>query len=423
MDRGAKEELAAAAQRPSTAARARRHPRPRVRGRVRRRGSCCSPTAPRSPTARRARCSPRDATSPPRRRGSSAARAARCARRRAIALITATAGGARMSWQLAAFGAPRARPRGRLRAGTSAAARTPGSSRSSATLAAFAALGRIAFAALPNVKPTTDIVLISGYALGGGPGFVVGAIAGLTSNFFFGQGPWTPWQMAAWGATGLIGAGLARVTRGRIARWPLAIVCVVVGLRVHRDPGRRRLGHLQRPQPRAARRVRRQGRRLRLHPRRRLPRVRARVRARADALDRPLCRAHSGGVANLRRRGRAGGSRSPAASAVLAGVPRACGAARAGVGGARSSYLLGAQNRDGGFGSSPGAASSQLYAGWVALGLAAAGHNPADVAHGGREPARVHPDRAATRTPARSSGRSSSRARPGRRRGASAATT
>jgi hypothetical protein len=47
------------------------------------------------------------------------------------------------------------------------------------------------------------------------------------------------------------------------------------------------------------------------------------------------------------------------------------------------SYLLGAQHRDGGFGSSPAAASSQLYAGWVALGLAAAGHNPADVAHGG----------------------------------------
>ena len=98
-----------------------------------------------------------------------------------------------------------------------------------ATLAAFAALGRIAFAAIPNVKPTTDIVLISGYALGGGPGFVVGALAGLTSNFFFGQGPWTPWQMAAWGATGLIGAGLATVTRGRITRWPLAIACAVVG--------------------------------------------------------------------------------------------------------------------------------------------------------------------------------------------------
>jgi energy-coupling factor transport system substrate-specific component len=96
-------------------------------------------------------------------------------------------------------------------------------------LAAFAALGRIAFAALPNVKPTTDIVLVSGYALGGAPGFVVGAIAGLTSNFFFGQGPWTPWQMAAWRATGGLGAALARVTGGRIRRWPLALACAVVG--------------------------------------------------------------------------------------------------------------------------------------------------------------------------------------------------
>ena len=97
------------------------------------------------------------------------------------------------------------------------------------TLAAFAALGRIAFAAFPNVKPTTDIVLISGYALGGGPGFAVGALAGLASNFFFGQGPWTPWQMAGWGAVGVIGAGLAVVSHRRIGRWPLAIVCAVVG--------------------------------------------------------------------------------------------------------------------------------------------------------------------------------------------------
>ena len=91
------------------------------------------------------------------------------------------------------------------------------------TLAALAALGRIAFAALPNVKPTTDIVLIAGYALGGAPGFVVGALAGLTSNFFFGQGPWTPWQMAAWGAVGVLGALLARGTRWRgsaAGRWP-----------------------------------------------------------------------------------------------------------------------------------------------------------------------------------------------------------
>src|ERR1700760_2776769 len=128
-----------------------------------------------------------------------------------------------MSWQLAAFallalalGAgfawyERARPDARIIALVG-------------TLAAFAALGRIAFAAVPNVKPTSDIVLISGYALGGGPGFAVGPIGGLASIFFFGQGPWTPWQRAAWGVTGVFGAGLALLWRRRpIGRWPLAV--------------------------------------------------------------------------------------------------------------------------------------------------------------------------------------------------------
>ena len=84
-----------------------------------------------------------------------------------------------------------------------------------ATLAALAALGRIAFAPLPNVKPTTDIVLLTGYALGGAPGFAVGAVAALASNVFFGQGPWTPWQMCAWGGD----RGRRRAAReGRRAR-------------------------------------------------------------------------------------------------------------------------------------------------------------------------------------------------------------
>src|SRR5690242_18404333 len=85
-----------------------------------------------------------------------------------------------------------------------------------ATLAALAILGRIAFAPLPNVKPTTDIVFIAGYALGGAPGFAVGAVAALGSNLFFGQGPWTPWQMGAWGLVGLFGAALAALSRGRL---------------------------------------------------------------------------------------------------------------------------------------------------------------------------------------------------------------
>ncbi|HEU4656715.1 MAG TPA: ECF transporter S component, partial [Capillimicrobium sp.] len=99
-----------------------------------------------------------------------------------------------------------------------------------ATLAALAAVGRIAFAPVPNVKPTTDVVLIAGYALGGVPGFVVGAVAALTSNLFFGQGPWTPWQMTAWGLVGVLGALLGRATGRRMGRLPMALWCGLAGL-------------------------------------------------------------------------------------------------------------------------------------------------------------------------------------------------
>jgi energy-coupling factor transport system substrate-specific component len=98
-----------------------------------------------------------------------------------------------------------------------------------AALAALAIAGRIAFAAFPNVKPTTDIVIFAGYALGGAPGFVVGALAALVSNFWFGQGPWTPWQMAGWGLCGVLGALLALGTRNA-GRLTLAATCGFAGI-------------------------------------------------------------------------------------------------------------------------------------------------------------------------------------------------
>jgi len=98
-----------------------------------------------------------------------------------------------------------------------------------AALAALAIAGRIAFAAFPNVKPTTDIVIFAGYALGGAPGFAVGALAALVSNFWFGQGPWTPWQMAAWGLCGVLGALLALGMRNA-SRFALAGICGIAGI-------------------------------------------------------------------------------------------------------------------------------------------------------------------------------------------------
>lgn len=98
-----------------------------------------------------------------------------------------------------------------------------------AALAALAIAGRIAFAAFPNVKPTTDIVIFAGYALGGAPGFAVGALAALVSNFWFGQGPWTPWQMAGWGLCGVFGALLALGVRNA-GRYTLAAACGFAGI-------------------------------------------------------------------------------------------------------------------------------------------------------------------------------------------------
>lgn len=91
-----------------------------------------------------------------------------------------------------------------------------------AALAALATASRVLFASLPNVKPVTFVVLISGVALGPGPGFMVGATSALVSNLFFGQGPWTPWQMLGWGLVGLVGGLLGRGGR-RPGRWELVV--------------------------------------------------------------------------------------------------------------------------------------------------------------------------------------------------------
>lgn len=57
---------------------------------------------------------------------------------------------------------------------------------------------------IPNFKPMTAIIMITGIALGPEAGFMTGAIGAFASNFFFSQGPWTPWQMMAYGFGGFL---------------------------------------------------------------------------------------------------------------------------------------------------------------------------------------------------------------------------
>ncbi|HVW47684.1 MAG TPA: prenyltransferase/squalene oxidase repeat-containing protein, partial [Solirubrobacterales bacterium] len=267
-----------------------------------------------------------------------------------------------------------------------------------AALAALAIAGRIAFAAFPNVKPTTDIVIFAGYALGPAAGFAVGALAALVSNFWFGQGPWTPWQMAAWGLCGILGAALALGTRN-VGRLTLAVVCGLaavgygailnfslmatyggelswerfwifegraVPFEIAHATGNVALALVAGPAMI----------RMLIRFRERFEWRRSEAAA-ADLGDRRPSRGASlstGGVAAL-------------LLAVLLLAASASTRAEAATGGgaeAAVAWLRSAQNEDGGYGEAPGARSGQSMTGWAMLGFEAAGVNPQDVTSGRR---------------------------------------
>lgn len=89
------------------------------------------------------------------------------------------------------------------------------------TMTALAVAGRAAFYWLPQCKPVCAIVILTAVAFTPEAGFVTGAAAGLISNFFFGQGPWTPWQMLGFGLVGFVGGVLFSGRRARLV--PLLI--------------------------------------------------------------------------------------------------------------------------------------------------------------------------------------------------------
>ena len=248
-----------------------------------------------------------------------------------------------------------------------------------AALAALAIAGRIAFAAFPNVKPTTDIVVFAGYALGPAPGFAVGALAGLVSNFWFGQGPWTPWQMAGWGMCGVMGAALALGTRNA-SRLSLAAVCGFAGIAygvllnfslMATYGGDLSLERFLTLEARAipfdaAHVVGNVAFALLAGP----AMVRMMVRFRQRFQWRGTPAVATGVLAALLFLP----ALLPTPARAAADVDRA------------ANWLESAQNSDGGFGSSPGNDSSAALTGWAMLGLEAAGRNPLDVTAGDATP-------------------------------------
>jgi energy-coupling factor transport system substrate-specific component len=263
-----------------------------------------------------------------------------------------------------------------------------------AALAAISVAGRVAFSPIPNVVPTTDIALIAGFTLGAAPGFAVGALSGLVSNFWLGQGPWTPWQMAGWGMTGLFGAWLATLSGRHVGRFGLAAVCAFAGFAygalldfslMVTYGGEQSLDRFLAISARGvpfniAHAAGNAALALVAGPA--MIRMLLRYRRRFEfAWKRAPLRSRSA-------RGAAAGAACllAALAVAISAFPGERAGAAAGGPGAAVGWLRAAQNDDGGFGFAPGEESSPVMTGWAALGLEAAGINPLDLDHGDSTP-------------------------------------
>lgn len=83
-----------------------------------------------------------------------------------------------------------------------------------AVMTALSVAGRMIFAMIPGFKPVTAMVIITAIYFGREAGFMTGALSGVLSNFYFGQGPWTPFQMLTWGLIGWFAGVLAAKLKG-----------------------------------------------------------------------------------------------------------------------------------------------------------------------------------------------------------------
>ncbi len=103
-----------------------------------------------------------------------------------------------------------------------------------AVMCAIAVAARAAFIMVPHFKPMGAIVMITAVAFGPEAGFLTGAVSVLASNFIFGQGPWTPWQMFAFGILGFLAGlmfkkGLLRKTKASLCAFGAFAVLFIYG--------------------------------------------------------------------------------------------------------------------------------------------------------------------------------------------------
>ena len=101
-----------------------------------------------------------------------------------------------------------------------------------AVMCSIGVASRASFFFFPQIKPLAAVVIITGISLGAESGFITGAVSAFVSNFYFGQGSWTPFQMFALGVVGFFAGIVFRkvpVNRFSISVYGLLSVVVIYG--------------------------------------------------------------------------------------------------------------------------------------------------------------------------------------------------
>ncbi len=91
----------------------------------------------------------------------------------------------------------------------------------------LAVVGRLVFFMIPQFKPCAAVIIITGIMLGKQAGFLSGVLTAFISDFFFGMGPWTVWQMIAFGLIGVLSAAIFNEDRiKKMGGYGKLILCV-----------------------------------------------------------------------------------------------------------------------------------------------------------------------------------------------------
>ncbi len=104
-----------------------------------------------------------------------------------------------------------------------------------AQMSALAISARAIFSFVPYFNPVLALIMLSGASLGAKKGFMTGALTAFGSNFIFGQGPWTLYQMVSWGSAGAIFgllalSGVIRRSDWRRRDYAAAAVCAALSI-------------------------------------------------------------------------------------------------------------------------------------------------------------------------------------------------